>query len=436
MMTASVNSGASALAEGFLTAYPAEVARIAELWDSNALLELFRGRTAEQGAQLLEHLVPEAAARVADGLDSDQVSPMLMRLDPARVAAALGRIDADRQQRVLAHFPPRVADEVRELVSYPANAAGSLMDVHVATFRQDAPAGRVLTLLREGKSPGATGVVVVDDEGRLSGTLDAVDVALAQPQTPVGTLMRGAPGRIQALAPREDVVDELSRLKLTSLPVVDAEDRVVGIIRHDALVRALHEEVSVDMQTMVGVSAEERALSPVAFVVRKRLPWLQINLVTAFMAAAIVGFFEDTIAQVTALAVLLPVVAGQSGNTGAQALAVTMRGLSLREIRLRHWRQLWTKETTVGFVNGVGVALTTSVAVYLWSRSAGLSAVIGLSMVLSMTCAGLAGAVVPMALVAARQDPAQASSIILTTVTDIVGFFSFLGIATLLLSSL
>jgi magnesium transporter len=154
------------------------------------------------------------------------------------------------------------------------------------------------------------------------------------------------------------------------------------------------------------------------------------------MAAAIVGFFEDTIAQVTALAVLLPVVAGQSGNTGAQALAVTMRGLSLREIRLRHWRQLWTKETTVGFVNGVGVALTTSVAVYLWSRSAGLSAVIGLSMVLSMTCAGLAGAVVPMALVAARQDPAQASSIILTTVTDIVGFFSFLGIATLLLSSL
>ena len=136
--------------------------------------------------------------------------------------------------------------------------------------------------------------------------------------------------------------------------------------------------------------------------------------------------------QFTALAILLPVVAGQSGNTGAQALAVTMRGLVLREIRLRHWGQVLAKEARVAFVNGVGVAATTALAVYVWSRSIGLSAVIALSMVISMVCAALAGAAVPMGLAAARQDPAQSSSIILTTITDIVGFFSFLGIATLL----
>ena len=152
----------------------------------------------------------------------------------------------------------------------------------------------------------------------------------------------------------------------------------------------------------------------------------------AVLAASVVGLFEHTIAAFTALAVLLPVVAGQSGNTGAQALAVTMRGLALREVRIRHWLRVSFKEVAVGFGNGLAVAATTSLAVYVWSRSLGLALVIGVSMVISMTLAGLSGAIIPMLLTALRQDPAQSSSIILTTITDVVGFFSFLGIATLL----
>jgi magnesium transporter len=150
----------------------------------------------------------------------------------------------------------------------------------------------------------------------------------------------------------------------------------------------------------------------------------------------VVGIFESTIASYTALAVLLPVVAGQSGNTGAQALAVTMRGLALRELRLSQWLRVTSKEVIVGALNGVVVALTTAGAVYIWSRSSGLALVIGVSMVASMTAAGFAGAVIPLILTRLRQDPAQSSSIILTTVTDVVGFFSFLGIATLLSSTL
>jgi magnesium transporter len=169
----------------------------------------------------------------------------------------------------------------------------------------------------------------------------------------------------------------------------------------------------------------------VTFSVRKRLPWLQINLATAFLAAFVVGLFEGTIAQFTALAVLLPVAAGQSGNTGAQALAVTMRGLALREIRVRHWLRLTFKELAVGFINGCAVAVVTAAAVYFWSDSSGLALVIGLAMVISMAIAGTAGASVPMVLTILKQDPAQASSIILTTVTDVVGFLSFLGLATL-----
>jgi magnesium transporter len=189
------------------------------------------------------------------------------------------------------------------------------------------------------------------------------------------------------------------------------------------------------MLSMVGASRQERALSPVSFAVRKRLPWLQINLVTAFLAAAVVGIFEGTIARFTALAVLLPVVAGQSGNTGAQALAVTMRGLAMREIRIGQWLQVARKEAGVALLNGIAVALTTSLGVFVWSRSGGLALVIGVSMVLSMLAAGVAGVagvLVPVGLTKIGQDPAQSSSIILTTVTDIVGFASFLGIATLL----
>jgi len=197
------------------------------------------------------------------------------------------------------------------------------------------------------------------------------------------------------------------------------------------VLRVAEQDASADMQTMVGASRDERALSSAMFAVRKRLPWLEINLVTAFLAAAVVGLFEETIARFTALAVLLPVVAGQSGNTGAQALAVTMRGLTLHEIGLRHWLAVSIKEAAVGFVNGIAVAAATMLGVYVWSGSPGLTMVIGIAMVLSMTIAGVAGACVPMALRATGQDPAQSSSIILTTVTDIAGFFSFLALATM-----
>jgi len=219
------------------------------------------------------------------------------------------------------------------------------------------------------------------------------------------------------------------------MPKLEASGRASTSVP-TALVAAVRDEVSADLQTMVGAGAQERALSRVSFAVRKRLPWLEINLVTAFLAAAVVGLFESTIARFTALAVLLPVVAGQSGNTGAQALAVTMRGLAVREIRLRHWLAVARKEIGVAAINGAAVALTTALGVYVWSRSFGLALVIAVSMVLSMVVAGFAGAVTPMVLTRLGQDPAQSSSIILTTVTDVAGFFSFLGIATLLASLL
>jgi magnesium transporter len=237
-------------------------------------------------------------------------------------------------------------------------------------------------------------------------------------------------------ATTDEMVELLTQHVLSSLPVVDDEGHLVGVVRYEQLVTAAQENASVDLQTMFGASRDEKALSKPLFAVKKRLPWLQINLLTAFLAAAVVGLFEETIATYTALAILLPVVAGQSGNTGAQALAVVIRGLALREISSAHWRRVVLKETMVAALNGVAVALSTALAVYIWSRSFGLTLVIGIAMVMSMAIAGTAGAGIPLLLNKLGQDPAQSSSIILTTVTDVAGFFSFLGIATLFITLL
>ena len=198
-------------------------------------------------------------------------------------------------------------------------------------------------------------------------------LALAEPGEHVGDLVGGVRAVVDPMASREDVGRMIEEHRLSDLAVVDLDGRLIGVIRHASMVEAEKERASVGIQTMVGVSRDERATSKVSFAVRKRLPWLQINLVTAFVAASVVGLFESTIAQYTALAVLLPVVAGQSGNTGAQALAVTMRGLALREIRASQWARVVLKETNVGFLNGLTVALTTAIGVLVWSGSYGLA---------------------------------------------------------------
>jgi len=275
-------------------------------------------------------------------------------------------------------------------------------------------------------------LVGADDAGKLLGLVDLVDVVRADPRASLETLLPAVPAvRVNALTPREDIIDLFSRFRLRLLPVVDIEDRLLGVIYQSTVIQAAQEEAATDMQAMVGVSRDERALSSPLLAMRRRLPWLNINLLTAFLAASVVGLFEHTIAQFTALAVLLPVVAGQSGNTGAQALAVIMRGLALREIRVRHWQRVLLKELLAGALNGMAIAVVTGLGVFVWSHSAGLSLVIGAAMILSMALAGLAGAVIPLLLARLGQDPAQSASIILTTVTDITGFFSFLGLATL-----
>lgn len=415
--------------------HPEEVAIRLERMPADAIARFFARKPATT-APVFVRLSPAAAADALERLDPVVLSALLPLVEPSYTAGVLARLTDENRQRCLVACPVGLRAELEKLLDYPADSAGSLMDPRVLAVRPETTAGESLAALQATTGGTRQEIYEIDAEGHLTGRVPVLDLALAAPETPVRTLADHQPPRLAVLATRDEVIAEFERSRHPVLPVVDFHGRLVGVVRQVAMVEAALEESSVSVQTMVGASRDETALSKVSFAVRKRLPWLQINLVTAFLAASVVGVFEDTVARFTVLAVLLPVVAGQSGNTGQQALAVTMRGLALREIRPRHWARISVKEMSVGVLNGVAVALTTVLGVYFWSGSTGLAFVIGSSMVISMGIAGLAGAAIPMALSAIGQDPAQSSSIILTTVTDIVGFSSFLAIATLLAASL
>ncbi len=385
---------------------------------------------------VLEKLTPGFSAGLFACFPEEKVKSILPEMNPNHLVTLLGQVSKELKDKYLSWADKALRRELLELMSYPEDSAGRLMDTKMGLFRETMTVPQGLKRLRGLGRNSNRSLFLIDAENKLCGRVSIQDMALADHDQLLKDIAEPVSVVVNPLTSRDEVVGLLEKHRITSLPVTDLDGRMVGVIQYAGLVKAIEEEATVDIQTMVGASKDERALSKVSFAVSKRLPWLEINLLTAFLAASVVGIFEDTISRNTALAVLLPVVAGQSGNTGAQALAVTMRGLALREITIRQWFPVVMKEVCVGFINGIAVALTTAIGVYFWSRSLGLSLVIGVSMVLSMIAAGFAGAIVPMGLVKVGQDPATSSSIILTTVTDIAGFFSFLGIATLLSSML
>lgn len=421
-----------ALNQAYLQRYPVEAMAAAASLPVTDITELLITQPVAQAIGIWERLPLDVAAEIFTRVPEVLIKQLLMRADPVRVARALLRLEHTEYERLLGFTDATKKRELLELVQYPEDSAGAVMDNRFVALNETMSVRRALQRIRKRKPDFTRQLFMLDAAGRLQAIVDIHDLALAEATENLADIAKPVPAVVLPTTHRDEVVELLDKHKLADLPVVDVEGRLVGVVRYEALVAAVREETSADILTMVGASKDERALSPVGFVVRKRLPWLQINLVTAFIAAAVVGLFEGLIAKFTALAVLLPVVAGQSGNTGAQALAVTMRGLALREIGTSQWRRVVQKEVMAGLVNGIAISLVTSLGVFVWSRSWGLALVIGISMIIAMVAAALSGVIIPIVLSSLGQDPAQSSSIILTTITDVTGFFAFLGIATLL----
>ena len=423
------------LASYYLSLFPSEAASTLNKADEEEILQYLHQLDDDQGEEVLKHLSPDVLAAVLEKMEDTYFSALFNRIDPYSAAKFLSRLSTSTINSKILLLPDQKQKAVLEMLTYPSDSAGFLMDTRIITFNPEDTVQDVLQKMRSIGDRKIVNIYVVDSLGILLGKIFIQTIAISPLNTQLESLLEPC-ASVQVMSPAEDVVTLFEKGININLPVLDLDGTLLGIIRNDALIHATQEDASEDVMAMFGAGREERALSSPWYAIKKRLPWLQINLATAFLAASIVGVFEDTIAKVTVLAVFLPVVAGQSGNTGSQALAVTMRGLALREIQPSQWWKVARKEVVVGFVNGLAVAFTTSIIVYFWASSFGLALVIGSSMVLSMVIAGFSGAVVPIVLKVFGQDPAQSSSIVLTTVTDIMGFLSFLGLTTLLGSAL
>lgn len=424
-------SAASALTQAFLRNFPRDAARELETMSAEEALDILVSAPSFVRQRVYSLVTGPFAAQILLQANDMTALELLRSLDAGPCAALLSRFDEADRDRYLTLLGREEADELRELMDYPANTAGYMMDARVLCVNQDVTVSDVMGQLKHYAVAMRRRIYTLDDRMRLTGQVELERLVCAEPSQTLAELSSSVLHFVAALAPKEDVADKLQKNVIDILPVVDIHHRLLGVIRGENAIETLKENIAADLQTMVGASRDEQALSSSFFAVRKRQPWLQVNLLTGFLAAAVVGLFESTIAQLTALAVLMPVAAGQSGNTGAQALAVTMRGLTLREITVRDWLKVMLKEASAGFINGIAIAITCGAGVYVWSQSVGLAVVIAIAMIISMTIAGTAGALVPICLKKLGQDPAQSSSIILTTVTDIAGFMSFLGIAAL-----
>ena len=421
-----------ALNQAFLLNFPKEAARKLETMMPQEAAKLLSDQSIYILLPVWKNLAPGLANNLLLQLPDAVAVKLLSSMEAGQCTTLLSRFEADRQEHYLALLNPGIAAELRELLEYPADSAGGLMDTDIIAFNENLTVEAALKQLRNQRKKELHHLYLLNDDMLLQSQVAIQKVALADGNDLLSSLSTPLVAVVSALDPKSEVTEKLEKFKIDMLPVIDGNDHFVGIIQGKKLLSVLKETLATEMQTMVGVSKDERALSSSWFAVKKRLPWLQINLLTAFLAAAVVGLFESTIAQYTALAILLPIAAGQSGNTGAQALAVTMRGLTLREITVRHWFRVSMKEAGAALINGVAIAITCGAGVYLWSQNVGLALIIALAMISSMFIAAISGALVPIILKRMGQDPALSSSIILTTVTDIAGFMSFLGIATLL----
>ncbi len=403
------------------------------------------GRTTiqEAAADLAEEIKTRSASGAAAKLANFggvEIAAALLRLSPGFAQDVLGALPDDARERTLAGAPAEVGRQWQRNALYDKDAVGRMMEPVVGAFPPDVTVGQTVDALREAvKSILITYIWVVDDDDRLVGLVTMRDLLFNDRGRMLGEVMLQDPFVLHASTSLKEAMKQVLDRHYPVYPVTDADGRLLGLVRGQSMFEAQAIDITLQAGSMVGVNEEERLATPWKQSLRMRHPWLLLNLVTAFLAAGVVGIFQDTIDRLVILALFLPVLAGQSGNTGCQALAVTLRGMTLGELKPGTEKPLMKKEALLGCLNGVGVGLAAGIGMYFIASGQAnehpimLSFVVFLAMIGSCVASGLSGALVPLTLKRLGFDPATASSIFLTTATDGVSMGMLLWLATILI---
>jgi len=393
---------------------------------------LFEKRRA---ASTLKELPPELLPQIFEALGDERLGQILARLELDDRVEVADQLDPERRDRVIDLLPENRRSELLQAELYPPQSAGRVMTTRLVSLHEEMTAQQAIERLRETGDTLETilYVYVVDDKESLRGVVPIRRLVFAPPERLCSEIMIHNPVSVRADADQEQAAALVSRYNLLAIPVVNEEDRLLGVITVDDVIEVIEEEATEDMYLLAGLSEEDRIFSPASRSIRKRLPWLLANLGLALVAASVVWAFQSTLEELVALAFFMPVVAGMGGNTGIQSLTVTMRAITLGEIAFSSGLRAISKEVTVSVANGFVLGVISGTIAYFLEDSAVLGVALFLAMVITMGVAGIMGASVPLLLKAAKLDPAVASGVIVTTTTDIVGFTTFFGAGTYLL---
>jgi len=420
--------------------HPADLAQVfSELGekDRSAAFSLLLDRNSKLAMEALSELGPETGATLLADRSAEEIARLLHELPSDDAAAIIENLPEALSAAVLELIEKRPGDEVGELLEYQEQTAGRIMNPKVFALSEDMTAGEAITTLQGSRDVEMVFYLyVVDVRCHLVGVISLRRLLLVSPATPLKRIMTTDITSVRTDTDQEEVARLVASYNLLAIPVVDEENKLVGVITVDDVIDVIKDEATEDVYRLAGVAGDDRVFSTARESLRKRVPWLQVNLVTAFIAASVVAIFEGRIKSVPALAVFMPVVAGMGGNAATQTLTVIVRGIALGELTWANSRKALFKEAAVGIGNGVACGVVGALVVWLWKGNIWLGGILCAAMIINMFVAATAGTLIPLALRALKVDPALASSVFITTLTDVFGFLSWLGLATLFLNRL
>ena len=416
--------------------HPADLAQLfSELPDKDrrSAFSLLVERNSRLAMEGLSELGPEAGAALLADRSAEEIVKLMQDLPTDDAAAIIDYLPEELSAAVLEQMQKKPAGaDVGELLEYEEQTAGRIMNPKVFALSEDMTAGEAITALQSSRDVEVVFYLyVIDARRHLVGVVSLRRLLLVAPSTPLKRIMTTDIISVRADMDQEEVARQVASYNLLAIPVVDEENKLVGVITVDDVIDVIKDEATEDVYRLAGVTGDDRVFTRPTESLRKRLPWLVVNLATAFLAASVVAIFQNTISIVTALAVFMPVVAGMGGNAATQTLTVIVRGIALGELTWSNSRKALLKETLVGLGNGIACGLVGALVVFLFKGDFWLGMILAMAMVINMFVAATAGTLIPLALRALKVDPALASSVFITTLTDVFGFLSFLGLGTL-----
>jgi magnesium transporter len=417
--------------------HPADLAQIfGNLLDSErqAVFSVLVERNPRLAMETVSEMGPEPAALLLATRSAEDIAKLLQELPSDDAAALIDYLPEELSNQVLELMRPKESGQVESLLEYGEQTAGRIMNPSVFALSEDLTVGEAITALQSARDVEMVFYLyVIDARKHLVGVTSLRRLLLVSPETPLKRIMTPEVISVRVDTDQEEVARLVASYNLLAVPVVDEESKLVGVVTVDDVIDVIKDEATEDLYRLAGVSGDERVATPPFESLRKRLPWLGVNLVTAFVAASVVALFEGTIERVTALAVFMPIVAGMGGNAATQTLTVVVRGIALGELSWSNARKTVFKEAVIGLGSGLTLGLAAAGVAWATKQDPMLGLLLAMAMVCNMLVATVAGTLVPLGLKAMRVDPALASSVFITTFTDVIGFASFLGFATIFL---